>query len=132
MGAAHQFLGRLDRLVAEVDAAHGFQHRLHRVQVQLVLGVEVDLGVPVVERLQFGVGAAVGVSADRDARTEQLLRAGADVIVIDTAHAHSRGVLDAVRATKAQWPNAQLIAGNIATAEGCQALIDAGVDAVKV
>lgn len=78
------------------------------------------------------VGAAVGVSADRDERTDKLLKAGADVIVVDTAHAHSRAVLDAVRATKAQWPNAQLIAGNVATADGCQALVDAGVDAVKV
>lgn len=78
------------------------------------------------------VGAAVGVSADRDERTDKLLKAGADVIVIDTAHAHSRGVLDAVRATKAQWPNAQVIAGNVATADGCQALLDAGVDGVKV
>jgi IMP dehydrogenase len=78
------------------------------------------------------VGAAVGVSADREERTDKLLKAGADVIVIDTAHAHSRTVIDAVRATKAAWPNAQLIAGNVATADACQALIDAGVDAVKV
>ena len=78
------------------------------------------------------VGAAVGPSADREERTDKLLRAGADVIVIDTAHAHSRGVLDAVRATKTTWPNAQLVAGNVATADACQALIDAGVDGVKV
>ncbi|MBI5017527.1 MAG: IMP dehydrogenase [Deltaproteobacteria bacterium] len=78
------------------------------------------------------VGAAVGVGADRDARVEALLRTGADVIAIDTAHGHSKMVLDAVRAVKSQWPRAQVIAGNVATADGAQALIDAGADAVKV
>ncbi|MBI2895113.1 MAG: IMP dehydrogenase [Deltaproteobacteria bacterium] len=78
------------------------------------------------------VGAAVGVGVDREERTEKLLAAGADLIVIDTAHAHSKGVLDAVGATRARWPGVQLVAGNVATADGCKALIDAGVDAVKV
>jgi IMP dehydrogenase len=78
------------------------------------------------------VGAAVGVSVDREARIEALLRAGADVIVIDTAHGHSRGVGKAVRDTKRVFPNCQLIAGNVATADGAEALIRAGVDAVKV
>jgi IMP dehydrogenase len=78
------------------------------------------------------VGAAVGVGADREARIEALLAAGADVICIDTAHGHSRGVLDAVRATRKAFPRAQLVAGNVATAEATRALIDAGVDAVKV
>jgi IMP dehydrogenase len=77
------------------------------------------------------VGAAVGI-LDREARIDALLSAGADVIVIDTSHGHSAGVLDAVRATKANFPKCELIAGNVATAEGAKALIDAGVDAVKV
>jgi len=77
------------------------------------------------------VGAAVGI-ADREARIDALLAAGADVIVIDTSHGHSTGVLDAVRTTKANFPKCELIAGNVATAEGAKALIDAGVDAVKV
>ncbi|MHB8766705.1 MAG: IMP dehydrogenase, partial [Deferrisomatales bacterium] len=78
------------------------------------------------------VGAAVGVGADRDARVEALIRHGVDVIAVDTAHGHSRMVLDAVRAIKSQWPEVQLIAGNVATAAGTEALIDAGADAVKV
>jgi IMP dehydrogenase len=78
------------------------------------------------------VGAAVGVGADRDARIEALVNAGVDVIVVDTAHGHSRGVIDAVAATRRAFPRVQLVAGNVATAEGTLALIKAGVDAVKV
>jgi IMP dehydrogenase len=78
------------------------------------------------------VGAAVGPSADREARVEALLRAGADVIVIDTAHGHSRNVMEAVRSTKSLFPECQLLAGNVATAEGTEALIRAGADAVKI
>lgn len=77
------------------------------------------------------VGAAVGI-IDREARVDALLSAGVDVIVIDTSHGHSRGVLDAVRDTKTNFPKCELIAGNVATSEGAKALIDAGVDAVKV
>ena len=77
------------------------------------------------------VGAGVGI-ADREARIDALLSAGADVIVIDTSHGHSKGVLDAVRDTKANFPNCELIAGNVATTEGAKALIEHGVDAVKV
>ncbi|MGN6499297.1 MAG: IMP dehydrogenase, partial [Tsuneonella sp.] len=73
-----------------------------------------------------------GVGADREERIDALLKAGCDVIVIDTAHGHSRGVLDAVRDTKKNFKGFQLIAGNVATAEGTRALIEAGVDAVKV
>jgi len=76
--------------------------------------------------------AAVGVSADREERIEALLKAGCDVIVIDTAHGHSKGVLEAVRDTRKNFSGFQLIAGNVATAEGTLALIQAGVDAVKV
>jgi len=77
-------------------------------------------------------GAAVGVGPDREARIQALLKAGADVIAIDTAHGHSRGVVDAVRATKANFKGVELVAGNVATAEAAEALCQAGVDAVKV
>lgn len=77
------------------------------------------------------VGAAVGI-IDREARVEALLQAGVDVLVIDTSHGHSKAVIDAVRDTKANFPNCELIAGNVATAEGTEALIKAGADAVKV
>ncbi len=78
------------------------------------------------------VGAAIGVGPDRTERTAALVEAGVDVLVIDTAHGHSQGVLEAVRATKEKYSHVQLVAGNVATAEATEALIDAGVDAVKV
>jgi IMP dehydrogenase len=78
------------------------------------------------------VGAAVGPGPDREARAAALAAAGVDVIVVDTAHGHSKGVLDAVRATKKEHPHIDLIAGNVATAEATEALIDAGADGVKV
>ncbi len=78
------------------------------------------------------VGAAVGVSADREERVSALVNAGVDVIVIDTAHGHSRGVLNAVADTKLNFPSVELIAGNVATAEATADLIKAGVDAVKI
>ncbi len=77
------------------------------------------------------VGAAVGVSFDREERIDALLKAGADCIIVDTAHGHSKGVLEAVKATKKNF-DCQLIAGNIATAEAAEALMKAGVDAIKV
>ena len=78
------------------------------------------------------VGAAVGVGADREARIDALVSAGADLICVDTAHGHSRGVLDVVKDIRRQFPKLQLVAGNVATGEGTKALIAAGVDAVKV
>ncbi len=78
------------------------------------------------------VGAAVGVSNDRDARVEALIKAGCDVIVVDTAHGHSENVINSVREIKKNFKNVQLIAGNIATKEGCEALIKAGCDGVKI
>lgn len=78
------------------------------------------------------VGAAVGVTPDLTQRIEALVKAGVDVISVDTAHGHSRGVLDAVRNIKTQFPNLQVIAGNVATGDGAKALADAGADAVKV
>ncbi|HEX8818653.1 MAG TPA: IMP dehydrogenase [Archangium sp.] len=76
--------------------------------------------------------AAVGASADREARIDALVKAGVDVIVIDTAHGHSKGVIEAVRDTRKNFRGFELIAGNVATAEATRALIEAGVDAVKV
>ena len=78
------------------------------------------------------VAAAVGVGADCQARVEALVNSGVDAIVVDTAHGHSQGVIDSVRALRADWPELQIIAGNIATAAAAQALINAGVDAIKV
>jgi IMP dehydrogenase len=78
------------------------------------------------------VGAAVGVGADRNQRVEALLAHGVDVIAVDTAHGHSRMVVDAVRELKSQWPHVQLVAGNVATAAATEALIQAGADAIKV
>ena len=76
--------------------------------------------------------AAVGVGPDREERVAALLKAGCDVLVVDTAHGHSHGVLDAVRDTRRNFSGFELVAGNVATAEGTRALIGAGVDAVKV
>ncbi len=84
---------------------------------------------------EFGrlrAAAAVGVGGDCYERLEQLVRAGVDAVVVDTAHGHSQGVLDSVVEIKRTYPNLQMIAGNIATAEAAEALIKAGVDAVKV
>ena len=78
------------------------------------------------------VGAAVGPGPDRKERAAALVAAGVDVIVVDTAHGHSKGVLDAVRDTKREHPSIEVVAGNVATAEGTVALIEAGADAVKV
>ncbi len=84
------------------------------------------------ERKRLLVGAAVGISGDSMDRIDALVQASVDVIVIDTAHGHSQGVLDAVKKVKATYPELQLIAGNVATAEATEDLIKAGVDAVKV
>ncbi|MGB8298595.1 MAG: IMP dehydrogenase [Polyangia bacterium] len=78
------------------------------------------------------VGAAVGTGADRAARAAALLQAGADIICIDTAHGHSRSVLEAVADIRKTFPKAQILAGNVATAEGALALAKAGANAVKV
>jgi IMP dehydrogenase len=78
------------------------------------------------------VGAAVGVAKDREMRIDALLKAGCDVIAIDTAHGHSKNVIEAIKDTKKNFKDIQVIAGNIATAEGCEALIKAGSDGVKI
>ncbi|EEF80990.1 Inosine-5'-monophosphate dehydrogenase [Methylophaga thiooxydans] len=82
------------------------------------------------ERLR--VGAAVGIGAESEARIEALANAGVDVIVVDTAHGHSQGVLDQVKWVKQHFPQIQVIGGNIATAEAALALVESGADAVKV
>ncbi len=78
------------------------------------------------------VGAAIGVSHDADERAQSLALAGVDVIVIDTAHGHSAGVLNSIKSIKKSLGDVQVIAGNVATGDGAKALIDAGVDCVKV
>jgi len=78
------------------------------------------------------VGAAVGVGADLEERVEQMVNVGVDVVSIDTAHGHSKGVLAAIRRIKATWPDLAVFAGNVVTAEGTEALIQAGANAVKV
>lgn len=78
------------------------------------------------------VGAAVGTSEDTLVRVEKLIDAGVDVIVVDTAHGHSKKVIETVKKIKSEFPNIQVIAGNVATAEATEALINAGADAVKV
>jgi IMP dehydrogenase len=84
------------------------------------------------EKGRLRVGAAVGPGPDRKERVAALVAAGVDVIVVDTAHGHSKGVIDAVRATKNEHPNVQVIGGNVATAQATEMLIEAGADAVKV
>ncbi len=77
-------------------------------------------------------GAAVGVGNDREERINSLIKVGCDVIVIDTAHGHSKRVIDAVSSTKSNFKNLELIAGNVATKEAAEELINAGADAIKV
>jgi IMP dehydrogenase len=78
------------------------------------------------------VGAAVGVGGNMMERVEVLVKAGADVLCIDTSHGHSKNVLDSVREIKEAFPSQQVIAGNVATAKGAEALVEAGVDAIKI
>jgi len=78
------------------------------------------------------VGAAVGVTSDLLERVEALVKVDVDVICVDTAHGHSKGVLDAIKMVKTHYPDLQVIGGNVATGAGAKALVDAGVDGVKV
>jgi IMP dehydrogenase len=78
------------------------------------------------------VGAAIGVGANRLEQAERLLKAGADVLFIDSAHGHSKNVIETIKEIKYHFPDCQLIAGNVATAEGAEALIKAGADGIKV
>ena len=100
-----------------------------------VKDIQKRIEFPLATKDQHGrlrVGAAVGVGPDAFARAEALVEAGADVLVVDTAHGHSRGVIEMVARIKGVSGEFELIAGNIATAEAAEALIDAGADAVKV
>ena len=84
------------------------------------------------EQERLRVGAAVGTGSDTEERVAALVEAGVDVIIVDTAHGHSQGVLDKVRWAKQTYPNLQVIGGNIATAQAALALVEAGADGVKV
>jgi IMP dehydrogenase len=100
-----------------------------------VKDIEKTIRYPNAAKDEYGrlrVGAAVGTGPDREERAEALARAGADVLVIDTAHGHSKAVIDTVRAIKRLSPSVDLIAGNVATTEGAVALIEAGADGLKV
>lgn len=90
---------------------------------------------PLATKDQYGrlrVGAAVGAGADRDERVAALVESGVDVVVVDTAHGHSKGVLESVKSLRRRFGELPVIAGNVATSEGTEELIEAGVDAVKV
>ncbi len=130
-----------------LDAARDILHR-HKVEKLLVVDDQYRLkGLITVKDIQkaikypnackdalgrLRVGAAVGVAKDTVARAEALVAANVDVLVVDTAHGHSQGVLDMVHRLRRQFPKVDLIAGNVATGEAAEALIERGVDAVKV
>ena len=130
-----------------LDAAREILHR-HKVEKLLVVDRDYRLkGLITVKDIQKAVkypnaskdslgrlrcGAAIGVARDTSERAAALAAAGVDVLVIDTAHGHSQGVLDMVARVRAAHPDVDLVAGNVATAEGTVALTDRGVDAVKV
>jgi IMP dehydrogenase len=141
-----------DRLVtvqegAASDEVLGLLHK-HRIEKVLVIDRDYRLrgmitakdfqkatDYPVAckdERGALRVGAAVGTGLDTDERVAGLVEAGVDVIIVDTAHGHSKGVIERVRQIKKNHPSLQLIAGNIVTGEAAKALVDAGVDGVKV
>ena len=157
-----RFETRTDRPIAEImtsehlitvpvgttlDAAREMFHR-HKVEKLLVVDADYRLkGLITVKDIQklikypaackdglgrLRVGAAIGVSKDTFERAEALVNAHVDVLVIDTAHGHSQGVLDTVARVRERFPHVDVIAGNVATAEATTALIDRGVDAVKV
>jgi IMP dehydrogenase len=132
---------------ATIEEAQALMHR-HRLERVLVVNDAFELrGLMTVKDIlkaseypnackdgkgKLRVGAAVGVGGDSDERVDGLVRAGVDVIVVDTAHGHSRGVIDRIREVKRQYPSVDVIGGNIATADAARALLEAGADAVKV
>ena len=119
---------RIERLVV-VDAQGGMRGL---ITIKDIMKAESHPQAAKDDRGRLRVGAAVGVGEDKEARVQALLNAGCDVVVVDTAHGHSLGVLDAVRALRKTFPELQIIAGNVATAEGYTALVEAGADCVKV
>jgi IMP dehydrogenase len=122
----HQY--RIEKLVVVDDD----DHCIGLITVKDIEKAEAHPDASKDEQGRLRVAAAVGVGKDGLNRAESLLKAEVDVIVVDTAHGHSAGVLDAVRAVKHLSNEAQVVAGNIATADGAKALIDQGADAVKV
>jgi IMP dehydrogenase len=141
-----------DRLVTVREGAPeeevlGLLHK-HRIEKVLVVGDDYKLeGMITAKDFQkakdfplackdaagaLRVGAAVGTGGDTDDRVEALVGAGVDLLVVDTAHGHSKGVLDRVRRVKTKFPDVQVIGGNIATGAAAEALVEAGADGVKV
>lgn len=132
---------------ATLDEAQELMHK-HRLERVLVVNAAFELrGLMTVKDIlkatehpnaskdptgKLRCGAAIGTGGDSDERLERLVQAGVDVIVVDTAHGHSRGVIDRVRQIKRQHPELDVIAGNIATAAAAKALVEAGADGVKV
>jgi len=131
---------------ADKDQVLGLFHK-HRIEKVLVVDKAFKLrGMITVKDIQkahdnpyackdglgaLRVGAAVGTGIDTEERVALLVEAGIDVVIVDTAHGHTKGVIDRVRSVKRDHPNLQLIAGNIVTAEAAKALVEAGVDGVK-
>ncbi|MEZ5570288.1 MAG: IMP dehydrogenase [Halioglobus sp.] len=147
-----QIMTPKEKLVTVLEGADlaEVQEKLHRHRIEKVLVVndQFDLcGMITVKDFdkaesfpyackdsygQLRVGASVGTSADTDDRVDALVAAGVDVLVVDTAHGHSRNVIDRVRSIKAKYPSVQVVGGNIATAAAAVALAEAGADGVKV
>jgi IMP dehydrogenase len=149
---ASSIMTKGDKLVTvaegtDLEQAKALMHR-HRLERVLVVNDRMELrGLitvkdilkstehPLASKDDLGrlrVGAAVGTGGDTEERVEALVNAGADVLVVDTSHGHSQGVLDRVQWIKRKFPQVQVIGGNIATADGAKALADHGADAVKV
>ncbi|MCB1917320.1 MAG: IMP dehydrogenase [Rhodocyclaceae bacterium] len=132
---------------ASLDEAKALMHK-HRLERVLVIGDNFELrGLVTVKDMQkshehplaakddhgrLRVGAAIGVGEGTEQRAEKLVEAGVDVIVVDTAHGHSQGVIERVAWVKKHFPQVEVVGGNIATAVAAKALVDAGADAVKV
>ncbi len=157
-----RFEKRLDRMVSEVmtkenlvtawpgisrEEAEEILHT-HRIEKLLVVDEDMHLkGLITVKDIEktsqhpnackdeYGrlrVAAAIGTGDDREARTESVIEAGADVVILDTAHGHTTSVVETVRSLKQNFRGLEVVAGNVATAEGAQALIEAGADGIKV
>ena len=148
----HHIMTKKDRLVtvkegASDDEVIGLLHK-HRIEKVLVVSADFALrGLITVKDIQkksdnpnaaydsrerLLVGAAVGVGGDTEQRIEALVAAGVDVVIVDTAHGHSQGVIDRVAWAKKRFPSLQVVGGNIVTGDAALALMDAGADAVKV
>lgn len=130
-----------------IELAKELMHR-HRIERVLVVNDNFELrglvtvkditknvAFPLANKDEYGrlrVGAAVGSGGDTEERVSSLVTAGVDVIIVDTAHGHSQGVIDRVRWIKQNYPHIEVVGGNIATAAAARALVDAGADSVKV